>query len=270
MTGTLFQPRAYLALARTALTNSFGYRGTMLMYAIAKIVTALALFYLWQAIIAAGVSANGYQLNELKTYILLGLLTNMIMAYSSETRVSRKVLDGSIAMDLLKPLDFQATCFAEAVGMGLFEGLLGILITLGVALTYGGVQLSTNPITLVLLAISLLLGLITKFGIVYLTGLLCFWTESPLGVVWMRQAISNLFSGAIIPLAFFPDWLQNLAYWLPFQAIVHIPAQIALERHGSSTVALFLLVQLGWIIVLFGCGRLVWRLAIQRITIEGG
>jgi ABC-2 type transport system permease protein len=255
-------------LARTALTNSFGYRGAMLMYAIAKIVTAMALFYLWQAIIAAGIDMQGYQLNELKIYLLFGLLTNMVLSYTAENRISRKVLDGSIAMDLLRPLDFQATCLAESIGMGLFEGFLGILIVLAVALAFGGVAFPAEPITLILLVVSLLLGLLVKFGVVYLTGLLCFWTESPLGISWMRQAITNLFSGALIPLAFFPDWLRTLAFYLPFQSIVHIPAQLALGR----TENLFGLpaIQIGWVIALFLAGRMLWRLAIRRITVDGG
>jgi ABC-2 type transport system permease protein len=262
--------RPYLSLARTALTNSFGYRSTLLLYAVSKIVLALALFYLWQAILAAGIDSRGYALADLKVYLLLGLFTNTILSYTAESRISRKVMDGSIAMDLLKPLDFQATCLAETVGLGLFEGLLSGLFVLAVALSFGGVPLPTEPCTWALVGLSVLLGLLVKFAIVYLTGLLCFWTQSSLGISWMRQAIVNLFSGAVVPLAFFPPWLAWLAGVLPFQAIVHIPAQLYLERATGPAALGLLGMQLAWLLVLIVAGRLLWRRAIRQITIDGG
>jgi ABC-2 type transport system permease protein len=262
--------RPYLALARTALTNSFAYRSALILYAVSKVVLAVALFYLWQAILAAGVDLQSYRLDELKVYLLFGLLTNLVLSFTAEMRIARKVWDGSIALDLLKPLDFQATCLAESIGIGLFEGLLSAVIILAVALSYGGVPLASDPSIWALTLLSLALGLMTKFGIVYLTGMLCFWTQSALGISWMRQAVTNLLSGALIPITFFPDWLATLAAWMPFQAIVHIPAQIYLGRAAGPEALRLIGVQILWAVLLILAGRLLWRWAIRQITIEGG
>lgn len=270
MTVSLFRLRPYVSLARTALTNSFAYRGALLLYAVSKVVLATALFYLWQAILAAGIDSHGYALADLKVYLLLGLLTNAVLTYTAEMRITRKVIDGTIAMDLLKPLDFQATCLAESVGMGLFEGLLSGILVFVVAVTFGGAPISSRPITWLLVVVSLVLGLLVKFGIVYLTGLLCFWTQSSLGVSWMRQAMTNLLSGALVPLTFFPGWLATLAAALPFQSIVHIPAQIYLERAVGMDALRLLGVQATWLLALIVGGRLLWRYAIRQITLDGG
>jgi ABC-2 type transport system permease protein len=261
--------RKYVSLGQMALAQAITYPRALLLRLLTQIFSAVALFALWQAIADHGGGLGDYTLAEIKAYVSIALLTNMVMTFA-EGRIAWRLLDGSIAMELLKPLDFQRARLAETIGSGVFESIVAAAIIGLFGLVYGGIALPHAPVVWLLVLVSLLLSLLIKFSIIYLTGLLCFWTSSALGMTWLRIAIMNLFSGALIPLTFFPAWLQMVAFILPFQGIVYIPASLYLERSAGPAALQLIGLQALWVIVLWVCGRALWSRAVRQVTIHGG
>jgi ABC-2 type transport system permease protein len=62
----------------------------------------------------------------------------------------------------------------------------------------------------------------------YLTliGLVSFWTMQIWGIIAIYDYTSQFFTGALVPLWFFPAWLRQVADLLPFQAQAFIPLAI--------------------------------------------
>jgi len=180
-----------------------------------------------------------------------------------------RILDGDVALDLVKPVDYQKARLAESLG-GLWIELLliGVVVGATLALT-GGVDTPPGP-ALALFTVSMLLLVPLKFLIVYVSTLACFWTQNFMGVQWARLAVVNLFSGALIPLVYLPHWLATAAQWSPFAGLTSTPALIFLGRLGVREGLLFVGVQLGWVLVLWFGARLVWRSALRRLTVNGG
>jgi len=115
--------RKYISLGKLALAQTIAYPRALLLRLLTQVFSAVALFALWQAIAAHGGGLGDYTLAEIKAYVSIALLTNMVMTFA-EWRVARLVRDGSIAMELLKPLDFQRARLAETIGSGAFEATL--------------------------------------------------------------------------------------------------------------------------------------------------
>ena len=87
----------------------------------------------------------------------------------------------------------------------------------------------------------------------------------------MKQVIVLLFSGATIPLAFFPEKLQKIAYRMPFQSIYNTPLRILLmQKVDLCEVSQMLLLQLFWCITLMILTSLFWRVSIRQVTVNGG
>ena len=61
-----------------------------------------------------------------------------------------------------------------------------------------------------LLLFSILLGMGIKFNIQYIFSMLCFYTDNAYGVVKGREVLTNFCSGALVPLALFPGFLQKI------------------------------------------------------------
>ena len=227
------------------------------------------MYALWRAIYDGRAALAGMNWEQMKAYLLVTFVCNALLSYYSETRISGKILDGSITADLLKPLDFQKARFAETLGSTVVEGgLTAVILVISLAATAG--VATPDPLHAAIFALSLAASLLVKFGIVYIAGLLCFWSTGSLGIVWARTAVTNLFSGALVPLSFFPGWLERLSLALPFQSIVHTPAAIYLEQVDTIGALRLLALQLVWGIALWYAGKLMWSRAVRQITIHGG
>jgi ABC-2 type transport system permease protein len=258
-------------MGKLALQNSVAYRGSLIINMTANIFFIVSLYYLWKAIFSGSEELAGYSWEEMKAYLLISFLSTTLLSWYSETNISGKIIDGTVAIDLLKPLNFQKARLAETLGTSLFEGGISAVFVTIVSIIFAGVILPSNILTTILFIVSLFSSIFIKFGIVYIAGLICFWTSNSLGIAWGRAAITNFFSGALIPLSFFPNWLENTALYLPFQGIVHTPASIYLghfQNYGSVIQMVGL--QVFWVILLWLFGKAMWNWAVRQVTIHGG
>ena len=259
----------YLALASAAVQQRVAYRNAFFLGIASQLLVALSLIYLWQAVYAGRPAVSGFSWPQLKTYLLLTFFTNMVIGWHSEMAVVGKILDGSVAIDLLKPLDFQAARLIETLGVALFEGAVMLLVLAALAAALGGIQLPPDLGTLSLALLSFGLGALIKFGVVYLTCMLAFWTHNGWGIVHARMALTQLFSGALVPLPFMPEWLRSWAEALPFQGMVYLPSSIYLGRVGDGVFGA-LGSQAVWAAALLITGRLAFAQAMRKVTIHGG
>ena len=94
-----------------------------------------------------------------------------------------------------------------------------------------------------------------------------FWTENIVGLVWLRGAVTDILSGAVVPLALLPSPLAVVAHLSPFQAIVYIPLSLYLGRASALPE---LGIQLVWVIVLWFLARAVWASGLRRLTVLRG
>jgi ABC-2 type transport system permease protein len=261
--------RRYLALASGAMQQRLAYRNAFLLSVLSHLLACFSLLYLWRAVYAGRPSLNGFSWTELKTYLLLTFMTNAIAGWQSELALVGRIIDGTIAVDLLRPFDFQLARLVETVGMAAFEAAI-MLVVLGlVALVVGGILFPHDLRTAALATLSFGFGLLIKFGVQYITCLLAFWSNHGWGIVQARVALTQLFSGALVPLPFMPDWLRNVAEALPFQGIVYLPSSIYLGRAGGG-VLWALAAQAAWALGLLVIGRLAFAGALRKVTIHGG
>lgn len=262
--------RKYLIIGKVSLKNAMAYRGTFIISMLGGFVLVISQFYIWNAIYSKHSEIGGYSWDEMKSYLLIMFITNSLLSWYSEMAISQKILDGSVAMDLLKPLDFQKARLAETVGASIFESILGTLVASVIIIIFEGITSPTNLTTWLLFVSSLLISAWTKFGIIYIAGLFCFWTSNPYGVAWVRAAITNLLSGALVPLSLFPKWLETITTYLPFRGIVFVPATLFLNRINGQAAVQEIAVQFIWAVLLWLAGRAIWSRAVRQITIYGG
>jgi ABC-2 type transport system permease protein len=139
-----------------------------------------------------------------------------------------------------------------------------------VAVAFGGApDLPAGP-ELGLFVASMVLLVPLKFIVVYVSTLACFWTQNFVGVLWARQAITGLLSGALVPLAYFPGWLATAAQWSPFAGLTSTPALIFVGQASGRHALLLVAVQLGWLVLLWYTARALFGRALRQLTVHGG
>jgi ABC-2 type transport system permease protein len=262
--------KKYFRHVLCAIQEAMAYRASFFVNIVSQLVFYIAIFFVWKAVYAGGSMIGDMEWNDMQGYLLVSLFTSALISGSSEFRVSRAIWTGNIAVELIRPVDYQKANFAITVGNGLAEGVLVAVIGLVFAMLIGFTAPPDNPITWLYFALAMIFSFMTKFLIVYIFGLFNFWTTSGMGLAWIRKGVTDFFSGAIIPLSFFPGWLQTITNILPFRGIVFVPATIFIERMSESQVLVSFAVEIAWIAGLWYLAKLIWHFAMRKVTIHGG
>ena len=261
--------KKYITLMKTSIQQTVAYRSNFFISMLVTALLFISSFFLWKSVFVGKDNLAAYTWDTMKAYLLVAFMCNTLLSWYSESSISRKILDGSVAMDLTKPFDFYFARLFETIGSSVFEALIITITSVALIL---GLQISL-PSTLgswLLFLASVIGALIIKFEIVFFFSTFTFVTTSYMGIQWTRAAITNLLSGGLMPLAFFPESVSLVLKELPFSYIVSVPASIFLNQVEMGQVPLLLLKELVWIIVLFLLDKAFFAVNIRKITIFGG
>lgn len=122
-----------------------------------------------------------------------------------------------------------------------------------------------------LLFILSILGAVTvSYFVEFIIGILTFYTVSSWGLQCFKQAIVTFFSGSLVPIVMMPAVLQNISHALPFQSMVSFPVSIYLEKLSYTEIIYGYANQFFWIIVLALISKIIYTVAIKKVTIAGG
>ncbi|GAA2638218.1 ABC-2 family transporter protein [Dactylosporangium fulvum] len=261
--------RAYRAHARASALSALAYRGNFLLSLGGVAFQLVALLAVWKVLLGGGERVGGFDWPHMRAYLLVAFASGALVGTFVDFRMSFRIRSGLVALDLVKPVDYQRARFWEVVG-GVWIELLVVALVVGVSFAVSGPpDLPPGP-ELALFATSMLLLVPLKFAVVYLSTLTCFWTENFVGVMWARQAITNLLSGALVPLVYFPGWLATAAQWSPFAGLTSTPALIFVGQAAGRQAVLLVAVQLAWVVVLWFAARALFRRALRQLTVHGG
>ncbi len=262
--------RAYLRHAALAVQETLAYRVAYVVNMVSVVVTYLVVFLIWVAVYTGRESVGSFDWAEMKSYLVISLFMSALVSGSSEYRISRAIRSGNIAVELMRPVDYQKASLAITVGNSLSEGLLVSAACLGFAFAFGLSVIPAGALQWLGFACAVLIAFAMKFLLVYVFGLACFWTQTLMGISWMRKGLTDFFSGALVPLSFFPPWLLSAADWLPFKSVVWVPASAFTGRLAGVELARALGVGFLWAAALWLLGRGIWALAMRRVTVQGG
>jgi ABC-2 type transport system permease protein len=262
--------RSYIPIARGTFMVGMVYRFGFLFTILGNIIYLGVAYYLWRSIYRYSDVIRGLTFNETFLYVGLGSAVFILLKTYADWYMHYEIREGIIAMYLTKPIDLQLYMLFANLG-SLLMNLLAI--SLPTAIMLGFVFRIKIPfgIGLFLFPISLLLAFLVSFSIDYFIGLMGFYSESVWGLSTTKEIIVTVFSGALIPLQFFPDAIQRFLLWLPFQAIYHTPLMMLTRPNQGLNVFLpMIVVQLAWVVILFIGGRLFYNQAIKVLRIAGG
>ena len=262
--------KKYLPIIRGTYMIGLVYRFGFLFTILGNIVYLGVAYYLWKSIYRYADTIRGLTFDETFLYVGLGSAIFILLKTYADWIIHYEIREGMIAVYLTKPIDFQLYALAANFG-SLLMGLTAVTLPTVLILTFVFKVKVALGIGLLLFPLSLLLAFLISFSIDYFVGIMAFYSESVWGLSITKEIIVTVFSGALIPLQFFPDSIQKILLWLPFQAIYHTPIMMMTRADQGLDVFLpMLLTQLMWAAALFTFTRLFYSQAIKVLRIAGG
>jgi len=260
----------YLAVTRGGFMLGIVYRFTFIFTLLGNIVYLGVAYYLWSSIFTHADVIRGMTFNETFLYVGLGSSVFVLLKTYTDWFIHGDIREGTIANYLIKPVEVGTYYMFSSLGLFLFNAVVITIPTFLLLAFVFKVQFTLGP-GLIIFPISLILAYLITFSIDYFVGLFGFYTESVWGLSTTKEIIITVFSGALIPLQFFPDAIQKVLYWLPFQAMFHTPiTMITRPNQGWDVFIPMLAVQLFWVVTIFIGARLFYTQAVKVLRISGG
>lgn len=264
--------RKYLPFVIGSMQDQLAYRAGLIGWLLVDVLFVMVMFFSWQAVFASSASATieGYTFGSMIGYLMIrSIVAGSIFMLTSD-QIADDFIDGSIIMHLVKPISYMGFMFARALGsvfiFVLFFGgpyaiatvIFGEFYDLGLVLTLPNVLLFIVSVTL-----SMLINYLISFSF----GIIIFYTFNGFGVWQLMGAINLLFSGSMIPLSFYPNWLYQIAIALPFAQVIYSPILLI---QGQVDALSLLSVQGMWVVIMFVIANLGWALTKNRVMVQGG
>jgi ABC-2 type transport system permease protein len=255
---------------RVGYLTYLAYRFQVLMNVVSYLLIISLNYFLWRAIFAERRVIAGFTMEQMMTYVVIAWSARTFFANRIDRLIGDAVRDGSIAMDLLRPTNFQLYHYFRAFGRAMFMLLFMTLPIILVASLIFPVGPPSGRLGPYLFPLSVLVSLFVHAGISYLTGLLDFFSLNNEWVLRFKQMLVEVFSGVMIPISFFPQVVQDALFWLPFKYIAYAPLRIYLGMEPLSRVHQGVLLQIMWIIIIYAAGQVLWHFAIRGLEVQGG
>lgn len=260
---------AYLQLAAIWPQMGLVYRFYIVMNMLSVVLRIYLISVVFRAVYAGRPTVDGIALPEVITFITLANLQGMLVISMLPGHLGERIREGSIIFDLGRPAPFLGQLMAHQIG-NTVSALPYLLLVLPFAWLVGGIAPPPTLSAALLYVLSLSLGYMIAVLIGMLLGLVAFWATEIDGFIDIYYFANQFFSGALVPLWFFPPMLRQVAAALPFQAQTFIPLSFYGGQIAGTDAAAALGLQLFWIVVLGVAAWLVWRRAMLRVIVQGG
>lgn len=265
--------KKYLSIFRIRFIHSVQYRIVVFSHLFTGFLWGLMLVLAYAAFYRTNPSAFPMTLSQTVSYMWMQqtflILFSVVFA---DSEIESCIEDGSVAYELVRPADlywrwFTRSCAGRA-GVTVFR--LPLLIAAFFLPYPFTMTLPPDIIQLLMFILSMILalGVTASFTMLMYTSM--FYTTSYGGVRVLLIAMTSFFTGAVIPLPFFPSSVRAVLQILPFAAMQNMPLRIYSGDISGTDALMGIVFQMFWLTILITAGRAAMGRAMKNVTVQGG
>jgi ABC-2 type transport system permease protein len=260
----------YTTLMRAAVLQQFQYRAANYFYMIGMVAEPVVYLVVWSTIAeASGGEVEGYTADRFAAYyIVWTLVRNMNIVftpYGWEERIRQGELSGHLLRPV-HPIHYDLAFFA---GWKLVVIVLWLPIAAVLALAFHP-ELDPTPLQGVVFFVAIWGAYLIRSLNLWLLGMVAFWTTRVSALYEAYFIAELLLSGRLVPMQIMPDWVQAIAWLLPFQWTFGFPITALVGPITTTELFVGLAMQALWIGLGAIAVRIVWRRAVRRFSAVGG
>ena len=126
--------KPYIPFARNVFQRLISYKANVLFFMFGDLLMLAVTYYLWKAIYESSNESilNGFGFNEMIIYIFISFITSVMISVDISHDISREVKDGSIAINLVRPLNYEKRMLFQGLGSILYNFIVIFIITFSI------------------------------------------------------------------------------------------------------------------------------------------
>lgn len=262
--------RAYIQVFQTQVIRSFNYKFEVYGNVLMQAILMLAGTFFWRALFGVGTKVQGVTVEEMLTYTVVSSMISILLTTNVERRITQSVIKGTIAVDMMRPINIFGTFIAEDLAgvTGLiFQNLLPVFV---IGSLIAGLPKPASLVGFLWFLLSLFMGFWINWLLAAVFGMIAFWAIDMDALIQVKKHLIRLLSGSIIPLWFFPDWLRNVLEYLPFAYLYQLPLNIYIGKYTTDSLTRGLMVQFLWLVLLAALFAFLQKRVTGKVMIQGG
>jgi ABC-2 type transport system permease protein len=232
-------------------------------------IEMMILVFFWRAVYGQTASLGGLSLDQTLTYILLAQVFGALADQDLIWEFGFSLREGLIVHMLLRPVGYQTSYYVQALaGLGV-RLILQLPMALLATLAFG-LRWPTDPAAWGAFLVSALLGYTALFFFHWILASLTFYTTEVWGLGVLVYGLTRFFSGGLMPLAIMPAWLRLIVLAVPFAQSLALPLNFLSGITPVSAAPATWLFQFAWVVGLGVASQLFFRVAVRKVTVQGG
>ena len=266
--------KSYISYFKLKFKTGLQYRSAALAGMATQVFFGIVYVAIYVAFYESGADNLPMELSELVSYVWLGQsFFSLIYLWYKDKEIIKLIKTGNIAYELCRPQDLYFMWASKIAGERLSNVALRFIPVILIAVILPSpfnLDLSITLPRLLLFLIIMILSIILMTVLILLYHVICLFTLDEKGVVNIFMIISDVLSGLVIPVPFFPDYLKNISNILPFRYITDFPFRFYVGNIGYNEGIIGIIIQIIWILILVILGRFITSRALKKAVIQGG
>ena len=260
--------RKYFSLFTITLQEIFAYRLNMVMWRVRQIFVFLIPFFIWKSVLGQGGDIYGYAFPAIMTYLFGTTILRSLVMGSRTIDLGGMINTGALTIPLMRPINMFSFFFVRDSADKLFNlGFMFIELPLIYFVFHPPIFLQSNPMTIILFSLSVILAILIYFYINVIFGSLVFWSRDIWAPRFLLMVVMEFATGAMFPLDMLPLVWQQWLHFTPFPYLLYAPLKIYL---GTDTnITFHLLTSICWVVILGLLARFIWQNGIKSYEAEG-
>jgi len=258
---------AYFKLVQTGLLSAYRDRSMLITdLVIATGVPFFIQFAIWAFVYqeASIDTLTHYSLEETYVYYLAVLALNRLNnSYDLILRVSTHVHEGQLEGIFIKPISYFNYNLFVFIGGSVLYYIPIFIISTFVIIWWGA---WTGVLGFIALSV---MNLYFCFVLGFLLSLSAFWLTRPDMALSFQVVLASVIGGTLLPIAYWPDYLEPLMRYNPFRLIISGPAEFLLRPSVDLLIELLCLYVVWFFALLVTC-KITFRFASNRYSGAGG
>lgn len=228
-------------------------------------------YFIWNAVYGGSGMLGGMDFSQTIRYFGASALIGYLTMDFADWNLQMLVRTGKFLTFTLRPVHHRFFALSQKIGhriLGFFFEFLPCLLIFVFIF-----RINILPERLLWTVLSVILAFLMNFYVNYCLGMTAFYFVQANGIRVVWQLLSQIFSGALIPLSFFPAAMQWLMMFLPFQYTNYIPAMVWTGNSAigamNLTIPQAVLLQGIAVIVTALFSEGLYRASVKRFTAVG-
>lgn len=259
--------KKYLYLVKMSIKSNLVYIHDFIINNIFLLLMVIIYIFLWKKIYDSNVNFT-YTYDQLLWYLIIA---QMIFLGNGPLfrHVSSDIKTGDIIYYVNKPYSYPIYIFLFYFGRNLLTLIVNILLGSIAGIILIGKLPGFNIINIFPMAFLIILGVSINLLIYILISLTSFWFEENKAFTQLYQSIVYTFGGLLIPITFFPKFLQDISIYMPW-TYISFHVSNACVNFNKDTFLYTLVPQIIYILVLILLINIFYKRGLRSLNANGG